>query len=213
MSEETNFKLIGNALHQRLVNGDVTASAEIAEMFLPSMVTHLKVNYPELKDLHLIDTAAEDAIINYLNRPRQYNPDKANLLTYLCISARGDLLNLLQKAKKHSDHLQLAEDVEFDEVDSEYKVVIRDGTDLEEQVFARLSPVWGWLKEFLPDPVDRQMVELIMDGVRETSAYADTLGVSHLDADEQVSIVKRHKDRLKKMLQRHINRSELYENG
>jgi hypothetical protein len=47
----------------------------------------------------------------------------------------------------------------------------------------------------------------------ETSAYADTLGVSHLDADEQVSIVKRHKDRLKKMLQRHINRSELYENG
>jgi hypothetical protein len=46
----------------------------------------------------------------------------------------------------------------------------------------------------------------MMDGVRETAAYAAVLGLHHRPLHEQEKIVKRHKDRLKKMLQREWRR-------
>jgi hypothetical protein len=76
-------------------------------------------------------------------------------------------------------------------------------------VLARASPVWRRISDLLPDPTDQEIVLLMMEGIRETSAYADVLGISDYSVEEQAAIVKRHKDRLKKKLERHIKRSEL----
>ena len=49
----------------------------------------------------------------------------------------------------------------------------------------------------------------MMDGVRETDAYAEILGIGDLTIEEQKHIVKRNKDRIKKIISRHINPAEL----
>ncbi len=62
------------------------------------------------------------------------------------------------------------------------------------------SPAMKRMFAVVTDPVDRRLVELMMDRVRETEAYAEVLGRQHLAAEDQAKIVKRHKDRLKKLL-------------
>ena len=65
--EEPDLRILGNNLHQKLIAGDVTAPAEIAEIFLPRLVDKLQQRHPNLPDPHLIHMAADDALLrNYL---------------------------------------------------------------------------------------------------------------------------------------------------
>lgn len=49
---------------------------------------------------------------------------------------------------------------------------------------------------------ERAVIELMGEGVRESAAYADVLGISHLPLEEQRAAVKREKDRLSRRLER-----------
>lgn len=204
---------VGKALHQRLLDGDVTAPAQIAELFMPVIIGKLRQGYPTLDDPHLIDTAVEDALINYFACPEQYDPAKLGLAGYLRMSANGDLLNLLKREKKIQDQQNLSECVELEDGDAEHGVEVQDDFNLEALVFAHHSPIWQRLSNLLPDPVDQEIVLLMMEGVHETSAYASVLEVSDRSPKEQAQAVKRHKDRIKRKLQRNVNRSEVGENG
>jgi len=215
MSEEATLgqlEQLGRVLHERVLDGDVTASAEVAEVLMPLTISRLRRSYHSLYDPHLVDTAVEDALMNYFSRPQQYDPAKSSLASYLYMSARGDLLNLLERDKRYTEHLRLVECVELDNSETEYGVEVKDEFDLEALILALNSPVWQRLSDLLPDPVDQEIVLLMMEGVRKTSVYADVLGISDHPVGEQAAIVKRHKDRLKKKLQRNIQRSELGEN-
>ncbi len=75
-SDRSALRQLGEILHQSLVDGDPTAPAQIAEEFLPVIVTALQRYYPELHDPHFVDDAADEAIVNYLSRPSQYDPRK-----------------------------------------------------------------------------------------------------------------------------------------
>jgi hypothetical protein len=216
MSEKTTggrLKRIGEVLHQRLVDGDVTATAEIAEVFMPIVAARLKRRYSDLDDPHLVDTAVEDALLSYFKRPQQYDPAKLRLEGYLYMSARGDLLNQLERQERDSKQVGLAEVVELGDSDTEHGVEVKDELDIDAIVLNYTSPVWERLSEILPDFIDQEIVLLMMDGVRETSVYADVLGVSDYPPEEQFTIVKRHKDRVKKRLQRNLERTELSKNG
>jgi hypothetical protein len=212
VSPETDLRQFGDDLHQRLVAGDVTASAEIAEFFLTYITKRLQKRFPRLDDPHLVDSSAEDALLNYFDRPERFDPTKRSLGGYHCMSANGDLLNFLASQKERAKkHLSLGEDVELDSQEAEYVVEPQDEFDLERFVLARTSSVWQRLSELVTDPVDQEIVGLMLEGVRETDAYAEVLGISHVSTEEQSTIVKRHKDRLKKILLRGIKRSELTE--
>jgi hypothetical protein len=50
--------------------------------------------------------------------------------------------------------------------------------------------------------IERQVLSLIINDVRDTSAYAKVLGVSQMSADEQTQHVNRVKSRVKKRLRR-----------
>jgi len=54
----------------------------------------------------------------------------------------------------------------------------------------------------ITDPRDRQLLQLLRTGERKTAAYAEILGIQDHNAMEQRKIVKQHKDRLKKQLER-----------
>lgn len=204
-------KEIGYALHQRLLQGDVTVTAEIAELFMAQVMISLQKRFPQLDNPHVIGEAVTSAILNYLQRPEQYLPSKRSLAGYLYMSARGDLLNLLNQEKKETRQVALTEIVELSDSDSEHGVEVQDDFDLETWVLNQISPIWQRLHHILPDPIDHEFALLMMEGVHETSAFADVLGILDRPSEEQAITVKRYKDRLKKKLQRHIKRSELSE--
>lgn len=198
----------GFSLHQRLVAGDLTASAELAELYLPIVTDRLERIFPHIDDTHLLDTAVEDAILNYIERPSQYNPEKLKLESYLVMSAKWDLINVLVSQKKDI-LVNLAEIVELTDGDIEQGIELIDPQEVEEIVSNRLSLTWRKLQSFLPDPVDQEMILAMMEGTRETGLYAEILGIGELTIVEQRQIVKRNKDRIKKILTRHINPAEL----
>ena len=58
------------------------------------------------------------------------------------------------------------------------------------------------LAELFEDPVDRELAALMIDGERCTEKFAALLGITDLPASQQRKTVKRHKDRIMKILQR-----------
>jgi RNA polymerase sigma-70 factor (ECF subfamily) len=207
-SSSESLQQLGNTLHQRLIDGDPTATSQIAVTFLSLIIQRLRRKFPSLPDPDMVDAAAGDAFINYFERPSQYDPAKGSLDKYLFMSARGDLLNLREQTNKIR-----ARNVELDASNAEYEVEIPDAFDLEGFVIDRNSPIWQRLLKLFPDPVDQKLVSLLMENVRETAAYAEVLGISTYPPEEQASQVKRHKDRLKKKLQRNKDRLDLGDNG
>jgi hypothetical protein len=199
-------------LHVMIMAGDVTAPAELAELVLPILTERLGKKYPNIFDPDLIDIAVTDAILNYFAHPDRYKPEILSLISYLFMSANGDLLNYLQPKSVDRNSLQLSEDVELRDRYSEIptvSVVAVDDANVEEDAFALLSSVNSKLQDLFPDPGDQELVALLMTGVRETEEYAKALGIDHLSFSEQQEIVKNHKDRIKKMITRKIDPKEL----
>lgn len=200
------------ALHIKIMAGDVTASAELAELLLPVLTERLSKKHPTVFDPDLVDTAVTDALLNYLKDPSSYKPQKSSLIGYLFMSANGDLINYLKPKVLERNSIQLTEDVElqdrYAEISIESSVAV-DDVNVEEEAFARLSFVNSKLQELFPDHKDQDLVVLMLDGVRETGEYAKVLGIDHLSISEQQVIVKNHKDRIKKMITRNIDPKEL----
>ena len=52
------------------------------------------------------------------------------------------------------------------------------------------------------DDADRKAAVQIIEGERSTAAFAEIFGVQELESSEQQEVVKRHKDRIKRKMQR-----------
>jgi RNA polymerase sigma-70 factor (ECF subfamily) len=149
----------------------------------------------------IIQDAATDAILNYAERPRQFDPAKSKLFSYLVMAARGDLRNALAKQRRRERREVLHNRVEdlplarnLVEEESESASGAGETTSLEE--------VRRAVEMVITDPTDRRLVELMLDGERRTEAFANVLGIAHLANEQQRQMVKQHKDRLKKRLER-----------
>ena len=195
-------------LHTRIVAGDITAQVELAVLVLPILTKRLNIKFPTLFDPDLIDMAVTDALLNYFSRPDYYQPHKQSLMSYLLMSAKGDLLNYLKPKKVDENSTHLAENVELWDSYSEKNIggsVVVDDTNVEEEALVRLSPILSQIQELFPTLRDQQLVAMMMDGIRETEEYAKVLGIEHLSFSEQKEVVKNHKDRIKKVIIRKID--------
>jgi hypothetical protein len=209
-SEDVGARLI--ELHTRILAGDVTSNSEMAEIVLPILTRRLSRIFPAVYDEHLIDTAVTDALLNYFDKPAQFQEKKKSLLSYLLMSARGDLLNIIRPRKLDVNSSQLNEDVEFGDSYSEENIeglVVIAEDDVETEALSRMSTVYPRLDELFSEPKDRELVTMMMNGIRETEEYAKVLGIEHLNSSQQRDVVKRHKDRIKKTITRHVNPKEI----
>ncbi len=201
--------------HNNLLTGDPVASSIIADRIYPIVVNHLQLKYPKI-DEALIISAASDAMINYIKRPAQYDPQKGSLESYLKMSADGDLKNLLKSQKERSKK-EILSDPMLPELNNNKKVVeLHEGsaelltergvvgqcassnpeTDLvEKERDTSLAKIFS-------NEIDRRLGNLVINGVRETTHYADVLNINALPISEQRLLVKRHKDRIKKCIER-----------
>ncbi|MGH9766425.1 MAG: hypothetical protein ACREAB_03245 [Blastocatellia bacterium] len=208
MSSPINLRQLGEELHALLMAGtSATVTGEIAERFLPLVAGSLKRTFHNLSDQHLVDTAVEDALIDYFDNPARFDPRRAGLFTYLRLRARSRLLNLMAGQKNLFEKEKV---VEVEAAETVYQMTEYETADVEQALAQREmdETMWRKLCEIFTDQLDLELVKLMMDGVRETERYAALLGTLDLTADEQASLVKRHKDRLKKTIQRKYRREE-----
>jgi hypothetical protein len=81
MSTPINYRQLGDELRERLLAGtSATVTSEIAETFLPLIANALKKRFRNLNDEHLIYTAVEDALIDYLDNPMRFDPRRGGLV-------------------------------------------------------------------------------------------------------------------------------------
>jgi hypothetical protein len=184
-------------LLQRLVDADPAAPSDFCERYLPLLTADRRWVPAGVRDEHLIEDAAIEAALTFVQQPAAYNPARLPIMSYLRMAARGDLLNLLDRERRHSSRRAPLEAVERSPPPGNDE---QAGSDLPDGVSREL--LFRRLWEAIPDPVDRQAVQMMLDGVRATAEYARLYGLDGLPPAEQRHEVKRRKDRLDKVMKR-----------
>jgi RNA polymerase sigma-70 factor, ECF subfamily len=191
------------ALHQRLLGHDPTTANDLADAYLERLVLWLGEIAPKVsEDIRL--EAAEDTILALLRKPESYSPELQSLEVYLRMSARGDMLNLLSKERRHKKREVPCRSVELLPDAGKYLGRQDDPAlplRLAEEMQSRLDTIPESVRRKLSE-TDLRALELILQKERRDAVFAEVYGLLHLPKAEQKRNVKRHKDRLKKVLKR-----------
>lgn len=186
-------------LHARLLAGDVTASAEVAERYLTGLIEALRRKYSQVaaRDKTIVCDAAADALLSYATSPASFDPNKWTLRGYLFMAAEGNLRNALAKARREHEREKSWDPVELPPPARNRGV----GTPEAERELER-QELWARICELVPDPTEQDVVALMLEGERATDAYAAVIGIEGKDQAAQQAEVKRMKDKLKARLKR-----------
>jgi len=186
------------SLHRRILESDTTAQSELAELIFNELVGIVRNKFPRQEHYEIVVDGCTDAFLNYVERPSQYNPEKGlSLVSYLVMSAKGDVLNYFQRLKRqHSRELQ-AENVELIPFTRNNNVSVMLDTVLIE------SEVDTVIKELCLSLQERECLNLMIAGIRNATEFSKVLGIEHLDSGAVRREVKRMKDRIKKRIERH----------
>ena len=192
------------ALLQRLADRDVTAPSDLASLFLDHLIDWLKANNSRQIPDELCIEAAEDALIALIKRPKSCNPARGKrLASYLRMSAKGDLRNILQRKQRERRNQAVMKSVEVSDEAGNSPVVEDDPlAHLEcQEMLAMATRQVVPVKQGLLESESR-VLDLMLGGERKTAVFAEALGILHLPAKEQRMEVKRVKDKLKMRLKR-----------
>ena len=183
-------------IHKRLLEGDPVAPAELAEEIWAPLLQRLKKRHPRLALTEFLNDSVSDALISYIKRPGQFDPAKRGLFGFLVMAAEGDLRNALAKVKRRQRGEIPLESVELE---------LADGKKADEGLTASEAAATAnrRLERLFKDPADRAAVRLMADGERSVAAFARIWRLEALSANAQKGEVKRRKDRIKKVLERH----------
>lgn len=207
MSAPEEFNEETLALHEELLAGRPTASAQLAELLLPKIINALTKKFSNITDSHLIQIAANNAILYYLKFPNKFVANRGSLINFVWLLAKGRLLNLLS-SKENS--LNPNEFVELDEAQTVYSNETNREADIEQFLIndEQEQQTYKQLSDLLPDAIDQKILKLMMDGARETALFAAVLGISDESPEAQRDSVKKHKDRIKKCILRNYERQK-----
>ena len=180
-------------LAAELVSNRASAGGEVAAAFLAPLAAYLRRRFRHI-DPDLCEEAAGEAIVNAINRPEQYDPEQLTLGAFLRMAAFRDLLNRLPKRAGRTREISLES--------------VAEPADRRNDIPDDGGPTWAdpallaAIDTF--DPAGRTVLDMMRDGVRDTSAFVPVLGLSGIPTGEQAAAVKRYKDRLKKRLERAV---------
>ena len=175
---------------RRLVADPDTAGA-FAELVLPPIEADLSRQFRKAGP-HDITAAADWTVAAFLRKPAAYDPARGPLSAVLRLAARRDLINLIGSEGRHHDGR-----IPWDGVELAHPA----GNTPEEGESLADHPELLAAVEGL-DGADRLVLELMLDGERDTAVFAAALGLTDLSPDEQFEAVKRAKDRVKARLKR-----------
>jgi hypothetical protein len=191
-------------LHIAVLNGEDIALSKLYDNYSMKITRELESRFQSTakKDNDFISRAVNDTFLSYYFKPGSFNPEKNTLFGFLKFSAIRDLLNILDREKKHLLGKNLIEDVELwktngNSILKSYSSA--DATILSDEIMTITQNV---LKEHFHSEKDIAIAILVLSEIRETEYYSEELEISDLTLPEQRIEVKKHKDRVKKVIER-----------
>ncbi len=188
---------------RRILQDDPTAFSELCERALPHLVSFLRAQFPN-NEAHLHEMMAIDCLLEFQGRPGQYDPGRLSLFAYLRMASRRDMLNAIDKKRRRDQRLFALDDptvyLRLTEQDQ-----VQETDDLQDWLQQHTDFSVAEILESLNEELtaeDRQILMLVIEGVRESKRFAETMEITHLSEQDQRREVKRAKDRLAKKLRR-----------
>ena len=194
----------GLGLHLHLRDMNPVAVADVCQAYLNPLLGWLAARFAHV-DPDLIQCAVHRALMTYVQAPQSYDPNRGDLAMYLRMASRGDLVNLLQRERKHHRGRVGLSIVEDAVGDGNLLGTAEPAVELEQ---AEEAKEWQAVLENVMEkmtPEERSVLELMLAGERKTQVYAKALGIDTLPVAEQEREVKKMKDRIKKRLQRGVS--------
>jgi hypothetical protein len=199
-SESPNDQLDLSSLHEDLIRGSRTASAEIARFCLGKLASDLKRSYPRVDD-QIIADGITDSLMEYFGKPTALR-DPKSLYAFLKMAAWRNISNLLRNNSRQKNR-----GVEFgNEMNEVVEVATPAGILISREEENELLSRKEQVMEILVSAVDKKIFELHLSGERSTKVFAQVLGVEHLSSKEQRKQVKQAKDRVLKKIERTFKR-------
>jgi RNA polymerase sigma-70 factor (ECF subfamily) len=181
------------ALHERAIRRDPVVPADVFQTFMERIAAIL------VRRMRCdVDTARNSAmkvLFDYLERPGRYDPGKGRLFAYLMQAARYRVLDHQRSARSEAQRNR----------DFTRAVEQRSRTpkeELENRVEARLIMRRLVERGYLKNERDQEALLLILQGESATEELAKALGLPPMPLEELRREVKRHRDRLMKLLER-----------
>jgi hypothetical protein len=164
--------------------------------FLAPLTAFLHHCHPTA-DPHDLETAATEALVTYLRTPQRFDPSQCSLPGYLRMLARADLKNLWRSAQRH-EHVELPV-----EMGNNSQPALLDVLIAQEETGSLRTQVDALAQRLSPS--DQKVLQLLLEGERETAVFARELNLGHLPVAEQRREVKRAKDRIQRRLDRGVD--------
>ena len=184
-------------LHNLLLAKDETAFAKLCDTYLEPTIRALRTLYSRIHrtDDSLIPQIVIDSFYAYAENPQKFNPQKRSLVQFFIMDASGDLKNAWAKRKRSmSKFTAINDEHEAGSLNPDHLLINKEATAI----------LQAQLKRLFKNERDVKIADLILSKKRNTAAYAKILKINHLPFEEQQEEVKRHKDRIKKVLDRNL---------
>jgi DNA-directed RNA polymerase specialized sigma24 family protein len=192
-------------LLHRLATGDPAVNADIINTLLTPTIRALErirtIASLTRDDPDLLHDGATDAILDFLENWRRYDPERASLATYIRMAAHRDALNALSmRSRRRRTGEAYEADVRFS---SPAGNPYAEGQSRAEIAFLD-DEIWDRVREIVTDPAERAFVRLMLEGERSREVYAEILGIP-----EDVPIAQRNAmvDRMRKKLRTRLQRA------
>jgi len=184
-------------LIQRLANvqHDPVALSELFEYCYVPVIDGLKKKFPK-GDQDDVYEIAFQAVDQFAKSPQRFDPEKSTLTGYLVMDAIGDMLNMISKNSRKKN---LTISVEDWDTHGNNLVEEISNQDLEEVALGNLKIR---LRDLFSNETDFEFALMMEIGVRETDQYAKLLNIENQSIEQQRAVVKRHKDRIGKQMER-----------
>ena len=178
-------------LHGRMVAHDALAPADVYQLIMPALVQTLRHDLPCLD--HEAHDGATDAILSYMQDPAAYVPDRGRLSTFLMQIAKRRVIDRIRsrtaderRGREYSNVVELRASAPNEVMEVE----------------AETDQIWRRIVIEVPEERDRRALRLILDGESSTEALAQALELEPAPPAERRHLVKQHRDRLTKALER-----------
>jgi DNA-directed RNA polymerase specialized sigma24 family protein len=196
--------LLEMELHTAVREKKDIALSKLDKMYGHQIAQILKYKYQTAakRDETLLFVAVNEALLGYYNNPDTFNPEKYKLFSFLLVAADRDLQNILLKEQKHLNRKDLPEDVELQE--NFWNTIIKPhgSTDDTIQLEETMTTIQNVIERLFPNEKDIILAYMVLAHERETEPYSEVLEIEDLTMSEQRAEVKKHKDRIKKVLER-----------
>ncbi len=182
--------------HEQLLNGSSHVPDQIARWALATLLPRLHQRYP-VASSDVINDAAEDALLEYLNCPRRFNPALGVPLGhYLYWNARRNVLDALR-----AESARRRRETRYADKLARW-CYPRDLSSVELTHLVRRAAL-----NATAVPTERTAILHWLQGSGTIASMAQDLEISHLPLEQLRPAVKRFRDRLLKRIKNQLRRS------